>query len=287
MKTLLLSLFLVQSSMAQTIAQTSRNSGLPELQEGKVTYFVSHSNRLIHLEMPYRVKFVLMELDHVQDAAYSLSVSGEWESNVKRPEIQKIKALYPGYEFSGQSMSSWVKTCAITLKNGRSLYCDIPPANGNYFSALELLSRSEGDQLKEALKKGEYPSLQVSLSLQEPFVESIERASVATQGLYDALPKIGEVEVKQLVKPVAKTLATSGITTDSPFYDQAVEELMKSCLDEKPEVNAHTLSDLLSTRLRVKKPSTDFIRFQREKLGWSQKNKAAQFDFSVEFVEGK
>lgn len=248
--------------------------------EGRIVYFVSDSNKLIHIEVPFKTDFTLID-NHVSDdnMRYAINVYGTVDFDKNSRDYHSILAKYPEYRVSTKFGSISVAKCKITFPSGLDIPCETPPGIGTYFSAsMILISKAEGDKLKSDFKKGLYPAISVTVKYEEPFVISSDKIVINLLEFYKALiPLGGEVSLEQVVNQLAKSAVDSQLKKDSPLFSNALKNIMNECLGSisTPNYNISSFDQLLDTKVALKKPVNSSKVIEIDELGWHEVLKQA------------
>jgi len=269
---------------------------VPILQEkaGKILYYVSESNRSIHVVFPMKVNLSLIEIDkNSKEDRYSLIVNGEQGDVVSGTDLQPLKMKYPGYKITKDLANSFsVVGCEFKLPGGRNVECMIPPASasGNYFSIFEPLSKTEGDQLKESLTKGpeiKLSALKVTVRHLAPYVDSRSVADVNYQKFYESLGS-SSVTLKDLILKIGMFLADQPLVNqDEELKSKVITALMENCVGGNLQLNGvMSLNDFLATGLTTNRPRIVSQSVLLERLGWMNVQSDADFDITLNNNEG-
>lgn len=270
---------LLSLSIAVTAFADEQSAPLAKQKLGDVVYSVSSANRMLHLELPFSVTLDLVEVPNVPAyMKYYLSVSGDWDPSLSRPEVLEIKNRYPGYKISEQSQSVAIRSCKITLGDGTDIPCETPPGTAAYFSATKIMSAATGDRLKADLIAHRYPKIVANVGTLEPWIEGVTevriRPAVDCKMLIgsDGGLTLGSV-MGGLVKLVPKL--TNGSTK---LTERVMNAVLDTCLD-KTQVrlsgSAMDLSDLMEAQLRMNEGLQASSVLRLEELVWKPTQSAA------------
>jgi hypothetical protein len=267
---------------------------IKEQKLGKIIYYVSDSNRLVHVVSPMKVNVHLVEMkDMPESERFALSMSGEQGNAFKSPEIKTLKDRYPGYQFTGDQNSFAVLDCEYKAPGGRELYCDAPPshATGNYFSVFSVLTRIEGEQLKSQLKAnpdGALAALKVKIRHLAPFATSRDELKVDFSRFYESLGG-ATVSLKGLFLKTSDYLESiEGLRSDADLKTYLIETLVKTCIADPVQTpGLMSLDAFLSTPLKTIKPEAGIQNVVFEKIAWDRVQAESGFDVAYKVVEDK
>lgn len=260
----------------------AESSPLPKQTLGNVIFSVSDSNELIHVQMPFKVELDLVEQDGVPASAkYALSIYGEWDSNLKRPEIVELTGRYPGFKIANESQSVAVRDCKITLGDGTRVGCNVPDGTGTFFNALTPLSESVGGRLKAEIALKRIPKIEVMVSYLEPWAtNAIAVKMKPTEDCKGLEDETGKVTVRSVIRGLVGLIPRFGLVK-SGDVSRAITKVMATCLDPSDVRligSSVDLSTLLATGLRLKDSLPASKTLKLEELTWKSASGLAPLD---------
>jgi hypothetical protein len=259
---------------------------------GAYTFMISEANEVIHAQSPMVLQVSLIENTGLtQKDRFTLTLQGEMKFDAGHASVKQIQARYPDYKMVGSVASSRAVGCQVKLPDGSSVACELPPFSGNYVSALQVLSRAQGESLLQAIRRG--VGLEIKVEVEESTPESVRfekttfhPSQVCSDLLAEsqrvqkrtadrphsggALPSasLASVTLETLLvtsaKEVAAQLTLHGRTPSRGLLQRALKAAMSMCLEHGSQTpiesldTVKTFSDLMIRRVFIRRefPST-------------------------------
>ena len=250
-------------------ADRSTVTPVEEKRIGNIRYYVSDSNRLIHVILPFQVSIGLNHLDGgTGDETNLVTVYGDFKNTDSiRSVLSKIRDRYPGYQFTGQSNEVAVVECSFRLPSGRESVCQVPPGTGSYFSVTDMISDEDAAVLKREFSKGAYAGLKVTFRHLVPQVSESEVVSLPVGKFIRNLGgEFKEATLGQVVKEIHVMADATRINPDSSIYEDWIQSMMSESFSEGFEIapGFHSFQELLSIKLKTRKPGFETRLLKKE-----------------------
>lgn len=285
-----LSLWMVFSGVASH-AQTLRAEKV-----GIYNVVISDSNRWIYVRPVAKLQVLLMEhLSLPESKRYSINLNGEVVVDQDHADLALLKTKYPGYQLEFAKASPAVEACDARLTDGTRIECSSPPATGNYFSGLQMLSQEKGSFLRAAIKNG--GGIQISLRVREetPALQGAESFSFAAAEVCRSVGPAGaSVSIEHLMTQVGSSLASQLLRVKSEsLARQVLARAMLNCasLDAPGAIEdlsgVRSFADLLDKRVVLRASPVGVETLTRQEIAMRTRSEVAPVVIQYRIEEGK